>query len=73
MKKSKWLIWPMWLLYSFLQLVLPCDDLTLRAKASQRPTYTVSPNDSLAGKVEELLSTIIKKELALAGQTEMLK
>ena len=49
------------------------SNLGLRARASQRPTFTVAPSDALPGRVEELLSLVIKKELALAGQIEMLK
>ena len=60
-------------LCSFQQLVLSCENLGLRARASQRPTFTVAPSDALPERVEELLSLVIKKELALAGQIEMLK
>ena len=33
----------------------------------------MSPSESLPDGIEKLLSIIVKKELALAGQTEMLK
>ena len=53
--------------------MLPCDQQYLRASASQRPTYTVSPNEFLPYDVERCLTKLLQKELALAGQVEMLK
>lgn len=54
-------------------MLLPCDQQYLRASASQRPTYTVSPNEFLPYDVERCLTKLLQKELALAGQVEMLK
>lgn len=46
----------------FLQFVLPYDDIKLRAKVSQRPTYkTVS--GQLPANVEFELSRLIEKEV----------
>jgi Ca2+-binding EF-hand superfamily protein len=46
----------------FLQFVLPYDDMKLRAKVSQRPTYT-SASGQLPANVEFELSRLIEKEV----------
>ena len=56
---------------SYLQIVLPCDHQVLRAKATQRTTYTVSPKDLLPKEVEKRLADLVFKEVKLAGQLEM--
>lgn len=53
--------------------MLPCDQQFLRSAASQRPTYTVSPNEFLPYDVERCLTKLFQKELQLSGQSEMLK
>ena len=60
-------------LFSFLQILLPCDQQYLRAAASQRSTYTVSPNEFLPYDVERAMTKLVQRELAMAGQVEMLK
>ena len=46
----------------FLQFVLPYDDVKLRAKITQRPTY-VSESGQLPSNVEFELSRMIEKEV----------
>ena len=57
----------------FLQLVLPCDQNVLRADASQRQTYEVSPEQYLPFDIEKLLSKLLFKELKYAKDLENLK
>ena len=47
--------------------MLPCDQQYLRASASQRQTYTVSPNEFLPYDVERCLTKLFQKELQLCG------
>ena len=54
-------------LFSFLQVLLPCDQQYLRAQASQRATYTVSPKEFLPYDVERNLTKLFQKELTLCG------
>ena len=50
-------------LFSFLQLVLPMNNIALRAKVSQRQNYQVGGNDRLQTNVEFELSRLFEKEI----------
>ena len=49
--------------YSFLQMVLPMNNIALRAKVSQRQNYAVGGNDRLQNNVEFELSRLFEKEI----------
>ena len=49
--------------FSFLTLVLPSNDVALRAKVSQRQNYFVGPEDRLQSNVEFEMSRLIEKEI----------
>ena len=57
----------------FLTLVLPSNDLALRAKVSQRQNYAVGPEDRLQSNVEFELSRLIEKEIHYHVKTEIEK
>ena len=51
------------LFFSFLQMVLPMNNIALRAKVSQRQNYVVGENDRLQNNVEFELSRFFEKEI----------
>ena len=50
----------------FLQVILPCDDVNLRAEVSQRKTYEVKKFQNLPFDIEKLLAKLIHKEIKFA-------
>lgn len=52
---------------------MPCDNSALRAKATQRTTYTVGPQDLLPKPVEKLLFKLLEKEYIFACEVEVRK
>ena len=60
-------------IFSFLQMLLPCDQPYLRAQATQRSSYEVNSDEKLPYDVERALKVLIQKELKMAIQSEMLK
>lgn len=59
--------------FDFLHILLPCENPTLRASASQRPTYEVNRFDFLPREVEAAVARLLEQELALLQRTEALK
>ena len=49
----------------FLQIVLPCDHQYLRADVAQRPTFEVPKHQKLGPNVEQELTFLLEKEIAL--------
>lgn len=49
--------------YRFLLLILPCDDLFLRSKATQNPTYSVNTNQRLNEVIERELVELLEREI----------
>lgn len=50
----------------FLQIILPCDDVNLRAEVTQRKTYEVKKFQNLPFDIEKLLAKLIHKEIKFA-------
>lgn len=57
----------------FLQIIMPCDDQHLRAEIAQRPNFVVDKAELLNSSVEEALSTLLEKEIAMGRVLEELK
>lgn len=57
-------------MYSYLQMVLPCEDTTLRAAASQRPNYPIRSNEFLPPLVERGLTKLLMHEVMLNYRAE---
>jgi len=57
----------------FMQLVLPCDNASLRAAATQRPNQFISNFDYLTLDVERDLTKLIMSEIELHRKSEKLK
>ena len=57
----------------FLQMLLPCDNPTLRAEATQRPTLVITQFDYLTLDVERDLTALIELEIEMHLKTEALK
>jgi len=47
----------------FLLLILPCDDLFLRSKATQNPTYSVQKNERLHDVIEREVVELFEREI----------
>jgi hypothetical protein len=62
-----------YIFYSFLQILLPCDDAFLRAAATQRPNYKLGRNEYLPMRVEKALTNLLIKELKLQMKAENIK
>jgi hypothetical protein len=59
--------------YSFLQILLPCDDANLRAAATQRPNYNIGRGDLLPMRVEKALTNLLVREVKMQMKVENLK
>ena len=59
--------------FSFLQIVLPCEDAVLRAAASQRPNYPIRHNEYLPPLIEKGLTKLLMLEVMLNYRSEQLK
>ena len=57
----------------FMQMILPCDNNTLRSKATQRPNGQISPGDFLTLDVERDLTNLLVSEIELHRASEKLK
>ena len=57
----------------FLTLVLPSNDVALRAKVSQRQNYSIAPGDKLQNNVEFELSRLFEKEIHYHVKVEIEK
>ena len=57
----------------FMQLVLPCDNASLRAAATQRPNQLITSSDYLTLDVERDLTKLIMAEIELHRKAERLK
>jgi len=44
-------------------MILPCDDLFLRSKATQNPTYSVATNQRLNEVIERELVELFEREI----------
>ena len=56
-----------------MQLILPCDNTVLRAKATQRPNMYINKFDYLTLDIERELTKLILAEIDLHSITENLK
>lgn len=54
--------------FSYLQMLLPCDQPYIRALTTQRTTYSVGASEFLPYDVERLLVSLLHKELKLAKE-----
>jgi hypothetical protein len=59
--------------YSFLQILLPCENAVLRADVSLRPTFRIGKDELLPVRVEQALTTLILREVKLQIKTENIK
>ena len=57
----------------FLTLVLPSNDVALRAKVSQRQNYSIAPGEKLQNNVEFELSRLFEKEIHYHVKVEIEK
>ena len=57
----------------FMQLVLPCDNAHLRARATQRPNQYITRNDFLTIDVERDITNLLLAEIELHNKSEKLK
>ena len=57
----------------FMQMVLPCENEQLRAKATQRPLAVIKENDYLTLDVERELTKLLVGEITLHRRAEKLK
>lgn len=57
----------------FMQMVLPCDNVTLRSQATQRPNLVLNPGDFLTLDVERDLTALLVGEIELHRGAEKLK
>lgn len=57
----------------FMQMVLPCNNMQLRATATQRPNAYISTKDYLTLDVERDITVLIQKEIDLHKKSEALK
>jgi Ca2+-binding EF-hand superfamily protein len=54
-------------------MVLPCENSTLRAAASQRPNYQIRYNEYLPPQIEKSLTKLLMLEIMLNYRAEQLK
>ena len=49
----------------FLQMLLPCEDNLLRAITIERPSYRVGRFDIMPRDIEQLMASVIEREVEL--------
>jgi hypothetical protein len=54
-------------------MILPCDDLFLRSKATQNPTYSVATNQRLNEVIERELVELFEREIKYQQAVERMK
>lgn len=59
--------------YSFVQMLLPCEDNILRRITEERPAFRVGRYDYLPRDIENALTELIERELDLHRRQEILK
>lgn len=57
----------------FLQMILPCTNMKLRAQTTQRVMGDCKPSDFLTLDVEQDLTRLLKMEIAMHNESEELK
>jgi hypothetical protein len=57
----------------FMQIVLPCSNAKLRAKATQRPNQDIKKFDYLTLDVEKDLAELLLNEIRMHRETEQIK
>lgn len=59
--------------FSFIQMLLPCEDNLLRKITQDRPSYRVARYDFLPRDIENALTSVLEKELDLQRRLSLLK
>ena len=61
------------MVFRWMELLLPCDDLYMRSEITQRPNYDCPPHQNLRGEIEQQIANLIKLEIEYHIYTEGVK
>lgn len=56
-----------------MQIILPCDNIGLRTKATQEPAAKTPPHEYLPDDMEQYLATVIQNEIVFHCKLEQTK
>lgn len=61
------------MVFRWMEVLLPCDDLYMRSVITQRPSYDCPPHQNLRSDIEHQIANLIKLEIEYHIYTEGVK